>query len=871
MADQTARLEAATVKAEVGSDIVYRFSNDAEDADPIPTLSGNIENLKQVIDGVKANAADAVNTAVSEGIVDLSGSVLAASQSAARADSSASMAASFSHPFPSTAEGLANTSGSGATNRFFSVPGTGDSFAIAYRNDAGVAVEIGQTPNTKSVPKIGVEGSYNLVNPGAVTVSGFGINSSSNYGALATSKSIAIRVDEGSDIVISNTAGNYSAAAGYGAAFFSDLPTTSNRVAVFNSTVLTNLSGSTYKADKVPSGAKYLVVNTEFQSVQNIWFSAYGTDFSGVVAFSPVVARVNDVKILDRDTRRKIDSAFSSVEGSDNLYSPSNMLVGYIQSTGAIARNNPAWRYIRIPVVEGRTYAIYTSSSAWIFPVAGSYSVSGADPIAGSLASLVETADPLVRTFTVPSGTGITHFLFNVYIKPPGGDIDFTSTLIIREGSSVPVRPLPYIPVLAKINGVPLKDSQARTSIVALQESVSQRTGQYNLIDPSASTVTGKGLDGSSNYVNLSTAKSLAIPVTEGRPIVISNPFGTYRAPAGYGAAFFSGLPTSSNKVRAFNNPLTEADTITLGNGLTYRKDVVPAGAKYLVLNTEFNAVNLGWFAGYDTGFTAPEAFSLAVSRISGLPIVDRDTQILAKSNSRLVNKRFNGKKVYYFGDSITQGNPGVFTSYTNRVTEILQCSGTNYGSSGAKTDRLVGIMTNLNPRDGTSKIYNPDYTDVAAVTIMIGTNDASSTGNITGSLSDIPSQRVQDLPFTTAGGVVVTTPDDYWALFPNTYYGNLSLCIEYVKWKNPLTVIYLISATQRPSGPGITTPPMEAVVIAMTAIGRFYATKYLDATHECGLDLKGIDTWSPDKLHPNNAIGVPRIGDYVGYGVLYS
>ncbi|KPM64097.1 hypothetical protein HB4184_10835 [Pseudomonas putida] len=44
--------------------------------------------------------------------------------------------------YATVAEGLANTSGTGTNNRFFSVPATGDKAETRYRNDAGVAVEI---------------------------------------------------------------------------------------------------------------------------------------------------------------------------------------------------------------------------------------------------------------------------------------------------------------------------------------------------------------------------------------------------------------------------------------------------------------------------------------------------------------------------------------------------------------------------------------------------------------------------------------------------------------------------------------------------------------------------------------------------------
>ncbi|MGN8278173.1 hypothetical protein [Pseudomonas sp. SMN5] len=57
MTDQTERLEIATVKAEVGSNILSRFANDAIAAPPIPTESGDIQNLKQIIAGIETKAS----------------------------------------------------------------------------------------------------------------------------------------------------------------------------------------------------------------------------------------------------------------------------------------------------------------------------------------------------------------------------------------------------------------------------------------------------------------------------------------------------------------------------------------------------------------------------------------------------------------------------------------------------------------------------------------------------------------------------------------------------------------------------------------------------------------------------------------------
>lgn len=56
--DQPSRLEAATIKTETASDIVYRFANRPA-SETIPTDSGNIPTLQGVIGDINAQGAAA--------------------------------------------------------------------------------------------------------------------------------------------------------------------------------------------------------------------------------------------------------------------------------------------------------------------------------------------------------------------------------------------------------------------------------------------------------------------------------------------------------------------------------------------------------------------------------------------------------------------------------------------------------------------------------------------------------------------------------------------------------------------------------------------------------------------------------------------
>ena len=104
----------------------------------------------------RAFADDASESADrSGGLANQSGDFAVVAEGAAtQAESAASIASAISKSFPSIADGIAATSGSGAANRFFSVPTTGDSLAILYRNDAGIAVEIGRAPSDAAVAEV---------------------------------------------------------------------------------------------------------------------------------------------------------------------------------------------------------------------------------------------------------------------------------------------------------------------------------------------------------------------------------------------------------------------------------------------------------------------------------------------------------------------------------------------------------------------------------------------------------------------------------------------------------------------------------------------------------------------------------------------
>lgn len=110
MADQTQRLEIATVRAEVGSNIVFRFANDAANADSIPTQSGDIQNLKQVVLEIQQDAAEKISISTTI--------------------------------YPTVAAGLAATADQGI---FLVQSNDADEIYTVWQNQAGAAVNTGKT------------------------------------------------------------------------------------------------------------------------------------------------------------------------------------------------------------------------------------------------------------------------------------------------------------------------------------------------------------------------------------------------------------------------------------------------------------------------------------------------------------------------------------------------------------------------------------------------------------------------------------------------------------------------------------------------------------------------------------------------------
>lgn len=229
-----------------------------------------------------------------------------------------------------------------------------------------------------------------------------------------------------------------------------------------------------------------------------------------------------------------------------------------------------------------------------------------------------------------------------------------------------------------------------------------------------------------------------------------------------------------------------------------------------------------------------------SVSSINGNSIKDEFAREGLAPIANKLESRFLSKKVFCFGDSITQGTEGGYVKY---LSSTLGCDLSNFGSSGATAKRLVDIVvagSGIPRRDTTNTEWAvKDYTQCSAITLQIGTNDFHS-----GAISDIPTTDLSSY----------ADPLEYWALFPSNYVANIALCIEYIKSKNPECEIFLITPPYR-NKEGDTPSRMGAVLPFLKAVSEYYSVPLINSMQESGIGfryMKGGVLYSYDGIHFN-------------------
>ena len=343
--------------------------------------------------------------------------------------------------------------------------------------------------------------------------------------------------------------------------------------------------------------------------------------------------------------------------------------------------------------------------------------------------------------------------------------------------------------------------------------------------------------------------KTLLFPVVEGATYYITDTVGSFNA--AMRSVFATSELFSSAIPPIIEYKQTSVDTI--------KKFTVPKGQgiKFVFLTLKTGAFDVENTLVIHRWRNTDTIGKESINKIKGKAITDETARAAIDAiDQSAVSSRFANKKFICFGDSITQGTEG---GYVKHVEGVLRCEVTNKGSSGARVYRVVDIATRLSAfRDPNTTVpyAEIDYTQFAGASIMIGTND--STSGITGSLADIPTDSVFDHVGSEVTG--------YFDLFPNTYYGNLALVIEWIRWKNPLCEIYLISGPRK----GSNFAEMDSVVNAVKEIAKHYSLPFINATHESGITHKFWSNYSYDLTHMN-VTGNKVLGNFIGRRILNS
>lgn len=225
-------------------------------------------------------------------------------------------------------------------------------------------------------------------------------------------------------------------------------------------------------------------------------------------------------------------------------------------------------------------------------------------------------------------------------------------------------------------------------------------------------------------------------------------------------------------------------------------------------------------------------------------------------SNNRIMNygiyyneqnkyTKYKNKKIILFGDSTTFGENGATAgrgiSYHVK-RHFPQCSVVNKGNNGATSSAFFpGLKTVV-----------VDFRDVIAILGCYGVNDGGASGSLTTSVPQNLKQTYLETAITkgfTYNDQLIDTEDKYFGLFANDWYGRMAKAIEYIKFYNPMTQIYLHS--YHPSDKYEKHQEMfENIGMAMKELATYYAVPFIDCFHELGMTNANSNNYLLDWAH---------------------
>lgn len=494
-------------------------------------------------------------------------------------------------------------------------------------------------------------------------------------------------------------------------------------------------------------------------------------------------------------------------------------------------------------ITTGETYELKSTGFDLVYAKLG---VSETDiSTVGTVLELVplSSIDTTTKTFVAP----ISGYAFlNVKWIP---SLDITTTLTIKSLINAEV---------SKIKNIPIRDELAQQRLDAADLENVIKKQSLVVIDPNlfnaAKKITGFYVGVSGTLISNSGAALVCFEIEADKKYLLHAPKFLSTKTIGLSAtdSVVNGKAITNRELTATTNPeiyefiTTQAD-----------KDL-----KFAFFTTRLDSQSQNVTASLKIYIDkVPTDLSPYVAEIAGFRISPASTNI----NNDTPKSRLSNKKVQSYGDSITFGTGG---SYIAECSEIWGTTIENYGSSGGRASRVVDIVTagdGLPKRDTAtaSKVWPvKDFTDLACVTLMIGTNDSDANITIMGNIDQLPVGKVQDY----------ADPNEYWNLFPNNYVCNIALFIEYIHWKAPEAEIHICTPPYRNQTGVNDEARITKLIPLLESVARLYGVHLFYGTYECGIGHKHMSAeygvYSNDGVHFTQ-LGNKVFGKYFAQKVL--
>lgn len=231
------------------------------------------------------------------------------------------------------------------------------------------------------------------------------------------------------------------------------------------------------------------------------------------------------------------------------------------------------------------------------------------------------------------------------------------------------------------------------------------------------------------------------------------------------------------------------------------------------------------------------------------------------KAQGTLMQHPWQGKRVAYFGDSITDPrNNGSKKKYWGFLEDWLQMEPFVYGVSGRRWNDI---------RRQADKLYQEHGDSVDAILILMGTNDYNSGVPIGEWFTERDEQVMAGIHEQKH---LVDRRHRYPVMSDSTYRGSINMALDYVKRLYPTKQIVLLTPIHRAEFyaneknwqpredyANLCGEYIDAYVQSVKEAGNLWAVPVIDLNALCGLYplmdeyaqfFKSADT---DRLHPND------------------